>query len=114
MNEFWKVTLTAILAVFASSGFWAWMMSRQKKDTAEKKLLLGLAHDRIMYLGNQYLQRGTWITREEYENLNDYLYLPYHEYGGNGTAEKIMCDVRSKLTMIGDPLQVPNLINRQC
>ena len=114
MNEFWKIALTAILAVFASSGFWAWMMNRQKKDSAEKKLLLGLAHDRIMYLGNKYLQRGSWITREEYENLNDYLYVPYHEYGGNGTAEKIMCDVRAKLTMIGDPLQIPNSTNRPC
>ena len=36
MSEFFKILLTAIFAVFASSGFWAWMMSRNKKDTAEK------------------------------------------------------------------------------
>ena len=39
------------------------------------------------------IQRG-WITKDEFENLNDYLYRPYEELGGNGTAEKIMQEVR--------------------
>lgn len=28
-----------------------------------------------------------------YENLYDYIYLPYKALGGNGTAEKVMKDV---------------------
>ena len=38
------------------------------------------------------MQRG-YITKDEYENLHDYLYLPYKKLGGNGTAEKIMKEV---------------------
>jgi hypothetical protein len=56
------------------------------------KMLLGLGHDRIVYLGTQYLKRG-YITRDEYENLHDYLYIPYTKLGGNGTAKKVMEEV---------------------
>ena len=42
--------------------------------------------------GECYIQRG-YITKDEYENLHDYLYLPYKKLGGNGTAEKIMKEV---------------------
>lgn len=55
-------------------------------------MLLGLGHDRIMFLGLKYLDRG-WITQDEYENLNDYLYAPYKKLGGNGSAQKIMAEV---------------------
>jgi hypothetical protein len=40
----------------------------------------------------KYIQRG-WITEEEYKNLNDYLYKPYEELGGNGSAKRIMMEV---------------------
>lgn len=50
------------------------------------QLLVGLAHDRIVYLGMKYIERG-YITRDEYENLNDYLYVPYAAAGGNGSAD---------------------------
>lgn len=52
-------------------------------------MLVGLAHDRIMYLGTAYLDRG-YITHDEYENLHDYLYVPYAKMGGNGSAAHIM------------------------
>lgn len=55
-------------------------------------MLKGLGHDRICYPGECYIQRG-YITKDEYENLHDYLYLPYKKLGGNGTAEKIMKEV---------------------
>lgn len=66
----------------------------KKKDsrTAESDMLIGLGHDRIVYLGGKYVERG-WITQDEYENLHDYLYKPYTELGGNGTAERIMREV---------------------
>ena len=35
-------------------------------------MLIGLGHDRIMYLGKQYIARG-WLTADEYENLNNKL-----------------------------------------
>ena len=55
-------------------------------------MLKGLGHDRICYLGGKYIQQG-FITKDDYENLNDYLYLPYKKLGGNGTAEKIIKEV---------------------
>lgn len=55
-------------------------------------MLKGLGHDRICYLGECYIQRG-YITKDEYENLHDYLYLPYKKLGGNGTAERIMKEI---------------------
>ena len=39
-----------------------------------------------------YLDRG-YITRDEYENLYQYLYKPYKKVGGNGSAEHIMNQV---------------------
>ena len=45
-------------------------------------MLVGLAHDRIIHLGMVYVTRG-YITQDEYENLNDYLYQPYEKMGGN-------------------------------
>jgi hypothetical protein len=45
-----------------------------------------------MELGGEYIERG-WISRDEYENLHDYLYKPYKELGGNGSAERVMQEV---------------------
>jgi hypothetical protein len=45
----------------------------------------GISHQR-------YIERG-WITQDEYENLHDYLYKPYEEMGGNGSAKKVMQEI---------------------
>lgn len=68
------------------------LQRRDKKKDGQSKLLLGLAHDRIVYLGCCYIERG-YITKDEYENLHDYLYEPYLTEGGNGTAKKVMSEV---------------------
>ena len=58
-------------------------------------MVLGLGYDRIITLGIRYIERG-WITRDEYENLYDYIYTPYKELRPNdGTANKIMHDVKN-------------------
>lgn len=92
-----------ITTIFASTGFWAFLTSRftakdnksakaDRQAELQSKMLKGLAHDRICYLGEEYIKRG-FITKDDYENLHDYLFLPYKELGGNGTAEKIMNEV---------------------
>lgn len=92
-----EIIMTIICSVFASTGFWAFitavMQKRDKKVSTEGKMLRGLAHDRICYLGEEYIKRGS-ITKDEYENLHDYLYLSYEELGGNGTAKRIMEEVK--------------------
>jgi hypothetical protein len=89
-------------AVFASTGFWTFLtfliQRKDKKDNPQAKMLKGLGHDRICYLGSCYIKQGA-ITKDDYENLHDYLYLPYRELGGNGTAEKIMKEV-DKLPLV--------------
>lgn len=62
------------------------------QNTLQSEMLRGIGHDHIIFLGEHYL-RQKYISPEEYENLHDYLYVPYHALGGNGTAEKIMKEV---------------------
>ena len=87
------VLVTLIGAFLASSGFWAYINSRNNKHDNKTKLLIGLGHDRIIFLGMKYIERG-WISKDEYENIHDYLYIPYKEAGGNGSAERIMLEVQ--------------------
>lgn len=94
------LTLAVVFAILASSGFWAFITvivqkhlenkySVSSRESVEREMLIGLAHDRILSLGMKYIQRGS-ITRDEYENINKYLYEPYSKLGGNGSAKKIM------------------------
>lgn len=87
-----EIVVTIICSVLASSGFWAFLTSKMKKNNAETKMLLGLAHDRIMQLGMEYINRG-YITHDEYENLRKYLFEPYQALGGNGSATRVMAEV---------------------
>lgn len=88
--------VTLIGAVFASGGFWAFLtyllQRKDCKDSAESEMLKGIGHDRICSLGTEYIKQG-YITKDEYENLYEYLYVPYRKLGGNGTAERIMAEV---------------------
>ena len=88
--DFWGQMITTIVcSVLASSGLWAIVMKRMERKDAKTELLIGMAHDRIMFLAMSYLNRG-YITKDEYENLHEYLYNPYKKAGGNGSAEHIM------------------------
>lgn len=102
MDEWAKTLLTIVCSVVASGGFWTFLQSIHDKKDAKTKLLLGLAHDRIVFLSDKYTARG-YITRDEYENLHDYLYLPYHACHGNGTGDKAMNQVE-RLPMHEHPL----------
>lgn len=97
MDPWLQTVLTIFGSVLASSGFWAYIMKKYESRDAERELLIGLAHDRILYLGNSYLERGDWITQSEYENLHDYLYVPYSKCGGNGSAKKVIQEAQAKL-----------------
>ena len=88
-----QMMLTIIGSVVASSGFWAYIQKKLEKKDIKTMMLIGLAHDRIIYLGMSYIERG-WITNDEYENLHDYLYKPYEQMGGNGAAKRIMNEVQ--------------------
>ena len=84
-------------AIFASGGFWAfitaWYNNRSKRQNALIKLMLGIGHREIVECGMEYIERG-YITKDEYNDLLTYLYNPYVELGGNGTAERIVEEVK--------------------
>lgn len=87
-----ELIVTVVCSVLASSGFWAFMQHRSEKRDVKTQMLIGLGHDRIMSLGMLYIERG-YITKDEYENLYEYLYKPYEKMGGNGSAKRIMQEV---------------------
>ena len=99
METIWQMIGTVICAILASSGFWAYMVARRdkknkdsEKNDAKTDMIMGLGHDRIIYLCEKYIDRG-WISSEEYENINTWLFDPYTRMGGNGTAKRLMAIV---------------------
>lgn len=93
MNDnFWQL----LIAVLGGSGVWELIKfeieKHRKKLSDEQKLILGIAHDRIWYLGGQYIRRKG-ITKSELDNLERFV-VPYLSMGGNGTGEKIWNDVK--------------------
>ena len=96
MNVFIPI-ITAVAAIFASTGFWQYIIHKNEKSTADKKLLMGLAHDRLINQATKYIHRG-YLTNEEYDDLYEYLYTPYLKNGGDGTVEKLMKEIE-KLPM---------------
>lgn len=109
MESFLQMFLTILGSLLASSGFWAYVETRRKKKDGSMEMLRGLAHDRIIFLGMSYVRRG-WLTQDEYNNLHDYLYLPYVKLGGNGTAKRVMdevskLEIRDTLGLILDEIE---------
>nr|DAL55354.1 MAG TPA_asm: holin protein [Caudoviricetes sp.] len=104
MEAWTNVGVPLIVALLTSTALWGVVSKvilkrmeltakRSKADEAERKMLVGLAHDRIIHLGMVYIERG-YVTQDEYENLQVYLYEPYEEMGGNGSARRVMEEVR--------------------
>ena len=100
MNPIFQMIITVLCTVLASSGFWIIIQKKIEKKDVQTRMLIGLGHDKILYLGKEYIKRGS-ITMDEYENLNDYLYSPYKEMGGNGSAKRVMEEV-NKLPIINE------------
>lgn len=87
---------TIIIAVVASSGFWALLQklieSRATKQSVEREALLALLHDKIYDKCEGIINTGS-VSTDEYENL-EYLYTPYEKMGGNGTCHRLMEEVQ--------------------
>lgn len=88
--------VTIIVSVFASTGFWTLVNSMYQKKTqnktASEKLLLGLAFQAIVEICQYHIKHG-YVSADEYKELNKYLYAPYKELGGDGTADRLMTEV---------------------
>ena len=49
-----QIVVPLAVAVLTSSGLWALVSKRADENDAERKMLVGLAHDRITHLGMAY------------------------------------------------------------
>lgn len=72
-----------------SGGFWVYLRRKYEKRDAVDKLIMGLAHDKIVSLGVMYIEKG-FVTQDEYDDLFKYFWEPYQDLGGNGSAERIV------------------------
>jgi len=84
-----ELLVTVLCAVFGSNGLWTLIQHRREKKDAKTQMILGLGHDRIVHLCKGFLEQG-YISTDDFENLYEYLYLPYKAMGGNGTCTKLM------------------------
>ena len=102
-NSWLKIAIAIAVSIISSGGLSACLQSKLQKRTekrklledendVKKKMLLGLAHDKLVYLALKYIERD-YITKEEHENIYKFLYTPYKELGGNGTVDRLMDDV---------------------
>lgn len=123
METLWQMIGTVVCSIIASSGFWAYMVARRDRKIkkaentdANKNMLMGLGHDRIIYLCEKYIERG-WISSDEYENINTWLFEPYTKLGGNGTAKRLMAIVDSlpvrKVEYTADGRRIETPINKK-
>ena len=102
--------ITLITAICGSSGIWgiilyliqhkhkikAESLEAQneilKREKEESKLLRGIGHAQLIKQCKYYISLG-YITPEQHKELNDYLYAPYKNLGGNGTASRLVEEV---------------------
>ena len=94
MINWGQVLVSVILALIGSTGLWSYIAKHTENKDAKSRMILGLGHDRIVTLGMKYIRRG-WITQDEYEDLDTYLYQPYCGMGGNGSAKRVMDEVKN-------------------
>lgn len=87
-----QIIVTALTAILASTGFWAYINRKKSNSSLTRKLLIGLAHDRLVTMSLRYIRRG-YITQEEHENLTVFLSEPYFQIGGNGSVARLIVEV---------------------
>lgn len=99
MND---ILLAIVVAVFGSTGLWTLINNLinahiERKKAVQKNpmqdMVLGLGYDRIVHVCNKYIDQG-WIDQNTLRDINKYLYQPYIELGGNGTAEMLFDKVK--------------------
>ena len=105
-----EIIMTALISALSSSGVMSVILyfiqrrdKRREKEEANKsamsRMLMGLGHDKIVYLTDKFVRRGA-ITLKEKRNLK-FLADPYFEAGGNGDG-KIGYEACQKLPVISD------------
>ena len=63
MEPWFQIIISIFSSVLASSGLWAYLSKRTENKDVKTEMLIGLAHDRIMYLGMSYIEREDILLR---------------------------------------------------
>jgi hypothetical protein len=103
-------TTEIIVAIIGSNALFSFLqylitrhdMRNRTQSDAEKNqsdMILGLGHDKILYLTDKIIQRGC-ITMKEKRNLKS-LYEPYQRLGGNGDCQ-VGYEACEKLPIVSD------------
>jgi len=108
MNQWVQTIIAVVTSIFASSGLWALVaaivQNHKTKDDALHLMVRGLAHAKIVEIGTGFIKQG-WITIDDLDELNHYLYNPYEKLGGNGYAKKIHDEVLKLPVYIDPPVE---------
>ena len=110
MNPEIRMVITALLSALTSSGVMSlivYLIQRRDKKkeyedfnhSAQSRMIIGLGHDKILYLTDKFVRRGS-ITLKEKRNL-EFLYAPYRDMGGNGDC-KIGYDACQDLPVVSE------------
>ena len=85
-------TTQVIIAVIGSNALFAFLQflisrhdKKKEKQSGMRDMILGLGHDKLLYLTDKFAERGG-ITQKERRNLK-YLYDPYIGLGGTGDCQ---------------------------
>lgn len=87
-----SVLITILCALITSAGFWTLIIKIVDKRSAKSKMILGLGYNAIRESATEYIRRGS-ISQGEYTDFYKYLYKPYKDMGGDGSAERLMREV---------------------
>lgn len=94
MNQWIEYAIAGAGMIFASTGFWSLVQRQLDKHSDSRKMSLGITYLGIKMSCTTVLKKG-WISTEELEDLEKYLYEPYKKMGGNGTAEVLINKVKA-------------------
>lgn len=102
--KYWIEWLLGILASGMAAGY-AWIRRRMKRQSMQQSAIeegvRSLLHDRLYQAYHHYSELGYCPIRDK-KNI-EYLYLPYHNLGGNGTGTHMYEQIMRMPTEITPP-----------
>lgn len=93
--------IVSLITGLTSSSFLAFLGARLTKHDNFSQMLLGLGHHEILEDGQRFIDKG-FVTIQELDDFNHYLFEPYKALGGNGTGEEVAKKVNSLPIKGGD------------
>lgn len=94
MNYWVTGCITILVSIFGSMGFWSFMSDRRSKKSIERAAIQCVLFMAIKMSCKTCLRRG-WVTTEEIEDIEKYMFEPYEKMGGNGTAKLLMDKIKA-------------------